>query len=254
MTYRSGEELFNTACMPGTERVFGTYPGMFLAQPTFPIPSSGPAAYPKPILNHPQNLIQGYYISQPSTAVLQVPTFHLGSSTASFAQTAITFLKSASRDGKTKLIIDLSSNYGGSIMPGFNLFRIFFPNEPIYSATRFRAMELIGLMGKLFSSTYGEEAPLDLPLMFRNAVGTNQEKKFGSWEELYGPYEIYGDRMSNLYAEFDFDAASTREDPINGFGGIPLDPASSLFKAKDIVIVRPAQFQSLSEKRRFLMK
>jgi hypothetical protein len=91
-------------------------------------------------------------------------------------------------------------------------------------------------MGKLFSSPKVKDVSPELPLVFQTAVGAAQEKKFASWNALYGPYDVGGDLMSSLYAEFDFEAVSTKAQPINVLGGIPLEPASSLFEPHNIVI------------------
>ena len=245
MDYRNGESLFRAACTPHVQTSFSSSLG---SQPTYSLPSSGPARYPCPVLRHPHDLIRGYYINETGAqdiAVLQVPTFNLGTEVLSFVKTAVEFVKQAATDAKVKLIIDLSGNSGGDIAQGFNLFRVFYPDKPIYSATRFRATELTDLIGQVFARDINNNGGLvDSPFIFQNAVTPDQQNYFTSWEHLYGPHEILGVKMSSLYAVYNFSAASDRNDPISGYGGIESDPSTQPFESKNIVLVRVHYFLS----------
>lgn len=216
-----------------------------------PLPS--PPSYPEPVLRDPYNLITGYYLNDSDVsdvAVLAVLTFELSGqlgdgvlpedTTANFSKLAADFLAKATADGKKKMLIDLSGNGGGDIAVGFNLFRIFFPNVPVYTATRFRAHELVDLMGQAFVDIYPEDSPDKASaLAFRQAVTPNQTTGFASWEDLYGPHELMGVNVSSLVANFNFTLLSNPLDPVNGYGPVPLDPKKSAFKPEDIIIVRP---------------
>ena len=242
MNYPGGESLYQAACLPSMQSNFGKHPGKFSSVPTYSLPSSGPASFPEPVVRHSKDLMRGYYLGStidPDVAVLQVPTFRLGNEASAFARTAVEFVKRATTDGKAKVIIDLSGNSGGDIVQGFNLFRIFFPDQPIYSATRFRATELIDMIGQVFSNTFDPtaEPAIDPPVIFQNAVAPDQQHKFASWKELYGPNNISRANLSGLYANFNFSTASGKDDPISGFGGVPLDLSIQPFKAENIVIV-----------------
>ncbi|CAI7594174.1 unnamed protein product [Penicillium viridicatum] len=237
-----GDTLFQVACLPGFGNSSVTTPHAFSP---YSLPSSGPSSYPPPILHHRKHFMQGYYLNESEyqdTAVLQVPTFKLdGEIPRTFSQTANKFVNQALADGKNRMIIDLSGNGGGDINIGLDIFRIFFPHENIDTRTRFRATELIFLMGKIFSSQHAREHygnfPLDLPLVAHLAVTPDQNKTFGSWEELYGPKDIEGASMSELYATFNFTSASTEEDPIEGFGNITSTHTSQPFSADNIIIM-----------------
>lgn len=165
-----------------------------------------------------------------------MPTFRLGPSTAEFAHTALQFVKEASADGKQKTIIDLSGNGGGDVVQGFNLFRIFFPDRPIHSATRFRKTEIIDLMGKVYShlSKYNS---IDPPIDSKNAVTASQHDGFMDWRQLFGSNTGTSSDMSALYAIFNLSMVSTRENPINGYGDVPLDPSKQLFTPENIILV-----------------
>lgn len=81
-----------------------------------------PPGYPTPVVAGPQNLINGFYIDSPGyedVAVLQVPNF-VGISFAEipFQATSRVFLEKAWSEGKTKLIVDVQANGGGTILQG----------------------------------------------------------------------------------------------------------------------------------------
>jgi hypothetical protein len=81
-----------------------------------------PPGYPSPVVSGPQNLINGFYIDAPGyeeVAVLQVPSF-VSSSYAElpFQATSQKFLEKAWSEGKTKLVIDVQANGGGTILQG----------------------------------------------------------------------------------------------------------------------------------------
>lgn len=247
LDFSSGESLFQTACMPNKEsRPPDPRPSLAVGKPPYSIPLGGPSMYPDPIIHNKKDFVRGYYLHNErldDVAVLQLPTFRLTEeSPVSLARVAGQFLERARKDGKEKLIVDLSNNMGGDINLGFNLFRILFPDKPIYTATRFPSTELIGLMGRVFSSSQGNEAvehdnTLDLPLVFQNAVTPDQRHSFGSWEKLFGPVEIAGQNMSHLHATFNFTTASTEDNPISGYGGIEFGHSTQLFHAENIIIV-----------------
>ncbi|KAE8364651.1 hypothetical protein BDV27DRAFT_145154 [Aspergillus caelatus] len=228
LNFSSGQSLFQTACLLNQEaRAPDPHPALAVGKPPYSIPEGGSSMYPKPIVNHKKDLL---------------PTFRLnGESPASLGQTAVQFIECAKRDGKEKLIIDLSNNMGGDINLGFNLFRILFPNKPIYTATRFPSTRLIDLMGRIFSSSQGQEvnneSTLDLPLIFQNAVTPDHRHSFGSWEKLFGPVEIANQNMSSLHATYNFTTASTEDDPISGYGGIVFGPSTQPFPAENIIIM-----------------
>ena len=252
MDYKDGESLFQAACMPNKPTGFGSSHGPLRSVPTYSLPPSGPASYPRPVLRHSRDLIRGYYLNETSAhdvAVLQVPAFEMNVENSSFVRTAIDFVEQAVNDGKTKMIIDLSGNGGGDVAQGLNLFRIFYPDGPIYSATRFRATELIDLMGQVFSRDINTVTggALDPPIVFQKAVTPDQRHSFASWEQLYGPHDIRGANMSSLYAIFNISTELNRHDPISGSNGV-LSNLPQPFRTDDIVIVRllPPPFSACS--------
>lgn len=248
MNYTSGRALFEAACLPSSNSkyIFGSSPGMYLGRPAYELPASGPSAYPAPNTQDSSGLVRSYSMdnaAQRDVAVLQITSFRVGGrDSRDFSATIRHSLESASNSGKTKLLLDLSGNEGGDVIPGFDLFRMLFPDQPIQSSTRFRSTELLDVLGQVFSEVnHGPnvKAVLDPPLAFQNAVSPDQEENvFASWKELFGPdSEIQRDNMSNAYAVFNLATASTTNKPISGYGSVPLVPKARLFNPESIVVV-----------------
>ncbi|KAF2129006.1 peptidase S41 family protein-like protein [Dothidotthia symphoricarpi CBS 119687] len=166
--------------------------------------------YPAPIVAGPSNLINGFFIDAPGyedVAVLQVPNFvGISSAQARFQSTTQDFIPAALAAGKTKLIIDLQANGGGTIMQGYDMFKQLFPDIDPYGANRFRATEAADLIGQSYSA-YSSQLPRTPG---RNATAqlvqssyfdyhsdmTVDEKPFSSWPEKFGPVEVNGDKYT----------------------------------------------------------
>lgn len=119
--------------------------------------------------------------------------------------TAIEFIAELESKNVTKLIIDLSGNDGGAVIPAFHLFMTLFPEGSIYSGTRFRATEAVDIMGKIFSAANDHgNLSLDLPLLPADAVAVDQQHTSGygfqTWNSLYGPYNVAANNLSALYS------------------------------------------------------
>lgn len=241
MTYENGQELFDVACRKRSDQVLHSFPGTFLAPPNGDVPPSGDAAYPRPDFMDRGGHFRGYTSAgplAPDVAVLQLPTFPSADGAREFAETASRFLARLSHLGRTRLVLDLSGNEGGDIVPAFNLFKTLFPDGSIYSATRFRSTELLRSMTRVFSAAWADEPGiLDPPLIYGQAARPNTTRAFASWQEFALDPALESDNMSSLYAHFDLDRASTGRDPIRGFGGVPLDPERPLLDARNITIV-----------------
>jgi hypothetical protein len=175
--------------------------------------ASGSApGYPVAVVAGPMNLINGFFIDAPGyedVAVLQIPNF-VGSTSyeLGFQQTTQQFIPQALAAGKTKLIIDLQANGGGTILQGYDLFKQLFPDEDPYGANRFRAIEAVDLIGKAYSSV-ASRGPRTTGgnITIQNAQSswfdyhtdmTVDGKPFSSWAEKFGPVESNGDKYTTL--------------------------------------------------------
>lgn len=86
--------------------------------------------YPAPILITSDGIVSGYYLNGTGfedVAVISLLAFE-SESIVEFQTVAQDFFAAAKRDGKTKLVIDLSANGGGYILQGYDLFRQLFPS------------------------------------------------------------------------------------------------------------------------------
>lgn len=201
---KTGEDL--------AERVFyyGTGGSASVSAKAAPQPKAADIAkipgYPEPIESGPMNLINGFFIDEPGyedVAVLQVPNF-VGDQRYEYGFQNATkkFIPQALAAGKTKLIIDVQANGGGTILQGYDLFKQLFPQADPYGANRFRATEEYDLIGQAYS-TFSDQFPRVYATNYtvRNVQSSyfdyRSDKKldgtpFDSWAEKFGPYEANG--------------------------------------------------------------
>ncbi|CRG88453.1 hypothetical protein PISL3812_05483 [Talaromyces islandicus] len=262
--YASGSELYEGLC--GTA-VATQSPEKRSPTTTTPLPSSSavvnpsstftppPKTYPVPIMREKHNLVVGYYPEEPGledVAVLGVPTFETETDTldamVQFAEVANYFVGNATKDGKKKIIIDVQNNGGGVVDSGFALFSIFFPNETLYSSTRFRAHDAMNFMGTIFNAGDNpDNSTIEATgLTVNDLVKPDQESTFKDWAELFGPYKAGGVPSSAVVAEFDFaDDANPFNNPINtdGLGG-DLNATTPPFAPEDIIVLTDGRCSS----------
>lgn len=171
------------------------------------------------------------------TAVLAVTSFEVeGEAVFEFAEVGRDFLNNATAKNKKNLIIDLSGNGGGSVFAGLNLFRMLFPKEEIYSATRFRANEATDLIGKLLNKLPADKVAGDL-YDWRSQVKPDQKEGFDSSDDFHGPYKALGVNSSALMAAANFTLIAEEDVSFSGFGGQKLDPAEAAFEPGNIIML-----------------
>ncbi|KAH8689655.1 hypothetical protein BGW36DRAFT_273811, partial [Talaromyces proteolyticus] len=254
--YTSGKDLYNAVC--------GQTAPASPAPSTTPSPSQSaaavrrsaasttpaPSSYPSPIMREDHNLIVGYYPTEhglEDVAVLGVPTFQPTTEAEiyNFAVLAQYFVGNATKDGKTKIIVDLQSNGGGLVNSGMALYSVFFPNETLYSATRMRSHDALDFIGTIFNAIAGNANGTRNPVMdtsgllIDSIVMPDQESTYNSWSGFYGPYLRGGIPSTAIAAESKFaDEANPATDPINtdGLGG-ELDFKTPPFAPENIVIL-----------------
>ncbi|OCK74901.1 peptidase S41 family protein [Lepidopterella palustris CBS 459.81] len=216
--------------------------------------SGSPPGYPPIIVAGPSNLINGYYIDSPDyndVAVLSVPNF-VGDADYEIAFQATTrnFVAKALADGKTKLIIDVSANGGGTVMQGYDLFKQLFPSILPYGATRWRAHEAADLIGQSYSAA-ASQYPRELNTIqfyiqamqstyFDYESDDNVDyKPFTSWPEKYAPRVYNGDNFTGI-ARYNLSDVliSINSGGINITGYGPLaNYTKQPFKADNVIIV-----------------
>lgn len=207
--------------------------------------------YPTPVDIQTNNFIGGYYLTAAGyedVAVLSVASFE---GKPDFQDVAYSFIEGAASDGKTKLVIDLSANGGGTILQGYNLFLNLFPDILPYGATRFRAHEAFDLIGEVASAAIPyypfnistapavwEDFAGGTPFDYRADVDINYQN-FGSWPEKYGPHSLYGDNFTSIIRWNLSDPLNAPENgiQINGYGNRTGLPPSRPFDPDNIVIL-----------------
>ncbi|KAF4460234.1 Peptidase S41 [Fusarium albosuccineum] len=242
---KDGEALFDLYCLPAQPSPSDSSETTDKSNeadstPITPPKKSGPVGYPKPQIRDPYNQITGYNLDD-DTSVMFIPSFLAGDGVPNnqsriFSETATQIVEKAVADGRTKLIIDVSGNGGGEITRAFNLFKLFFPSEFPYSATRFRRHEASEGMVKVFQFLNRTSAQDTGPLEYAGQVTPDQESGFDSYEDLLGDTTQLGVKVSSLYANFNYTSISTDDSPIRGFGTVDINKKQP-FKAENILIV-----------------
>jgi len=255
-----GESLYKkyfTGPPPGTGPSNDTTPSPTPSPQPQPIPAPG---YPPPVIRDIRNLIGGYYLEgdYSDVAVLSVPSF-VGTDgpQKSFQDTAVSFLQSAKAAGKKKLVIDVSANGGGTILLGYELYKLLFPNNFDHAADdRIRAFESTNLIGKKFSELAGtfprvlvnETGNETLSYLVDNIAAdifnyrsdmTPEGKNFENLAEKLGPLQQKGDNFTNLFRwNFSDVLVPLYSNGINIHGYGPLkNYTTQPFAAEDIVVV-----------------
>ncbi|KAF2856628.1 hypothetical protein T440DRAFT_549982 [Plenodomus tracheiphilus IPT5] len=224
------------------------------ATPVPPIPAPG---YPPPIVREAHNLIGGYYLGDDmvDVAVLSVPSFVGNDDQEQFQATAVQFLAAAKAAGKKKLIIDVQTNGGGTILVGYDLYKLLFPSLIDHAAAdRFRAFETTDIIGQEFSNFSSQYPRIEVTEKqnetLYNATGiiytvfnyaTNLDvnsENFTSWDDMYGPVHEKGDNFTNLFRWNLADPLIVEQGGINIHGYGPLSNYTTTpFAAEDIVVV-----------------
>jgi hypothetical protein len=235
---------------------YGTAIGGETPEPSISQGVSAAAApgYPKPVVPGPVNLINGFFIDAPGyedVAVLQVPNFVGDSSVQiAFQKTTQQFIPKALAAGKTKLIIDVQANGGGTILQGYDMFKQLFPLIEPVGLNRFRANEALNLIGQSFSA-YASQFPratnnnstvksVQSSYFDYHDDMTEDAKPFTSWQHKFGPVEANGDHYTSTHRWNLSDVLITYSSGginITGYG--PLANVSRVppFKAENVVIL-----------------
>lgn len=170
-----------------------------------PTPTETPTpGYPPPFVQEMSNQNAGYFIDEPGyedVAVLVVRSFiSTEADEIPFQAVNTYFIETAAAIGKTKLVIDLSANGGGTILQGYDLFKQLFPSILPYGASRFRAQEALNLIGEQVSYVSGlvprsldnNATILDIVssyFNYRTDVDVDYQN-FDSWPDKYAPVAL----------------------------------------------------------------
>ncbi|KAI4929662.1 uncharacterized protein J4E92_005327 [Alternaria infectoria] len=261
-----GESLYKlwfTGNQPGSEteasNTTSATPTPSATTSATPLPTIPAPGYPPPVLREAHNLIGGYFLEgdYSDVAVLSVPSFvGIDNAQEGFQDTAAKFLAQAKSAGKKKLVVDVSANGGGTILLGYDLYKLLFPQEIDHAAAdRYRAFETTEILNRKFS-----EAAAGVPRVletknetledlvgnvvssvfnYRSDLDVNSEN-FESWQDKFGPgIEQKGDNFTNLFRWNLSDVLTPLNSGgvyVHGYGPLS-NYTKAPFAAEDIVVV-----------------
>lgn len=148
-----GKSFYDKFCRESNKTSVPTPPSNATSSKIPASPTAVPG-YPNPVLHSSDGTIHGYYLDNSSAsdvAVLVVSSF-VPTSQKEFQAVAENFIFKARADGKTKIILDFTSNTGGYTLSAIDLYGQFFPQIPVQDFHRIRRTEAFDLIANLASN------------------------------------------------------------------------------------------------------
>jgi hypothetical protein len=160
-------------------------------------------------------VVSGYILEDISTGVLSIPSFYqTGNDTINFADSVNDFIKTATTQNVSRVVIDLQQNSGGKILLALTTFRQFFYGLQPYTGSRIRSQELANVLGTAYTEWWDslEQSPDDASNeLYENYAGsewvaTNRINpttggNFTSWDEYYGKVSVLDDTFSQQVSD-----------------------------------------------------
>ncbi|KAI1423452.1 hypothetical protein F5Y12DRAFT_529349 [Xylaria sp. FL1777] len=168
--------------------------------------------YPEPVLISDDQIVSGYFIDEPGfedVAILVMLSF--SSDFVAFQSAVQDFFAKAVEAGKTKLIVDLQANGGGTILQGYDTFRQIFPDIIQDGPSRWRSSSTFNALSQTFSPLCANYTPMVDPQDLDNPCTTvhnwrndlnDTNGPFASYADKFGPVAVKGDSSTN-YMEWD---------------------------------------------------
>ncbi|KAK1659934.1 peptidase S41 family protein [Colletotrichum godetiae] len=160
-------------------------------------------------------VVTGYFYDDISTGVLSIPHFdQYGWDIGNFSLAIDTFLEGAQNRSLSKLVIDLTNNYGGTTGLALLLLRDLFPGIDPFAGSRRRSFDMANVLGSA-TTNYWEGLPTSNSTEFEAKVelvanewvitsrlNAETNENFTSWEEYQGPRK-YNDDDFSLVERYD---------------------------------------------------
>ncbi|KAI1006120.1 hypothetical protein K3495_g2105 [Podosphaera aphanis] len=200
----TGEKFYSRFCSPNVSSIQQEVPTDVPLAPPRLTPG-----YPPAVISTKDTVVSGYYIDGEGygdVAVLSVLAF-MSQSISEFQGVAEKFFELARRDGKTKLVIDLSFNPGGYVFQGYDLFRQLFPGIEQDGNTRWRAGNAFVSISEVFSAATSNFDPANASEIQINEAESwfnyrfdlnTSNLPFESFADKFGPYPTNGDNFTNI--------------------------------------------------------
>ncbi|KZL85547.1 peptidase s41 family protein, partial [Colletotrichum incanum] len=156
-------------------------------------------------------VVTGYFYEDISTGVLSIPHFdQYGWDIGNFSDAVSQFISGAQNKSLSRVIIDLSQNYGGSSGLAFLLLRQLFPGIEPFAGSRRRSHELGNVLGSASTRAW-----LDLPTdtdegyteklgfvadewIITTRLNAETGRNYSSWEEYQGPRKYNDDDFTRV--------------------------------------------------------
>ncbi|GAB1736596.1 hypothetical protein NU219Hw_g8223t1 [Hortaea werneckii] len=203
-------------------------------------------AFPSPIIASVDGNIAGYFPEDQfeDLAVLSVPSFlSLQARSVEFENAVRQILATANDNNKTKLVIDLRGNGGGSTFLAYDLFLQLFPSLTPYGAGTYRQQQLFNFTGSTLSANtdaLASQAVNDdlyiasFPFNYRFALDA-KGYPFESWDSLYDGDDNDAGAWTSL-VRYNLTEVSDRAVPILGYGKNTMSQPQT-FDAENIVML-----------------
>ena len=203
------------------------------------------AAYPSPYVIAGDGSVAGYFPeTQPDLAVLAIPSYEPGNQ-VEFENVIRELLATAKFKNKTKLIIDLRGNTGGTTLLAADTFRQLFPSMSPYGAGNYRASDLFNLMGQMMWTSYTNET--DISAILTHLAATllfdfhrkldRHNGDFDSWKDFFGPLNIHGGEYTSLDRVNLSDLIQRGGVDVFGYGS-DTAPQPQTFEADNIILLQ----------------
>ncbi|KAI1481324.1 hypothetical protein F4774DRAFT_374981 [Daldinia eschscholtzii] len=211
----TGDDFYETFCTPkqasGLEKKASAKPSKFRREVRPRAPATPPDL--TMIANTPEKSTAGYFLDgngYGDVAVLAITSFEEEDDQylTSFQNTVQKFLSRCRSAKKQRLVIDLTSNGGGFIATGFELFGQLFPGANKFTANNMRLSDSLVDISQIFSSSSPADQANTLdsfPSFFDNispaGVGEPQGIKFETVDDIMSPITLQNDKFSQYIGE-----------------------------------------------------
>ena len=214
-----------------------------------------PSAFPKPwVIAHDRSVACYFPADNQDLAVLMVPTFG-PINNVEFSDVTRQCLATSSKLRKTKFMIDLRGNGGGSLIMAYDMFKQIFPSMTPWGTSNLRAFDLFNDIGKIVTAEYAgttpeNATPDDYNTDFSTPFNAREEfdkmnKDFSSWADFYGPVHTHGDTFTNLVRYNLSDPYQTSNISVSGYnnGYVNLKgvPPKQTFAVENIVLLEDGE-------------
>jgi len=251
-----GESAYEKFCtgphlVPDTSNVTYPFPTAPALPPTATVPAFG---YPTPVIISSDDQVSGYFLNEndekyADVAVLAMLSFE-PSWPIEFQSVVETFVSKARAAGKTKLVIDLSGNGGGTILTGYDTFRQLFPNIVQDGFSRFREHEAFNILSEqlsLYSANFDAATANDEHIFAYQSVTdyhydlNETNGNFLNYDDKFAPHVYNGDNFTNIMRWNLSDPLTTTNstwgvgETITGYGD--RSNFTQPFAAEDIIMV-----------------